>query len=105
MGHWPSNAPVPVPVPADRPYSVELSHSVKRALAETLPESVAFAVVEFAFGPLAANPHRVGAALKPPSEGYHRARRGEYRVRYRIDEDRHRVLVVDVDHRRDAYHT
>jgi mRNA-degrading endonuclease RelE of RelBE toxin-antitoxin system len=26
-------------------------------------------------------------------------------VRYRIDEERHRVYVVDVDHRRDAYHS
>jgi mRNA-degrading endonuclease RelE of RelBE toxin-antitoxin system len=30
--------------------------------------------------------------------------RGEYRIRYRIDEERHRVIVVDIDHRRDAYH-
>jgi mRNA interferase RelE/StbE len=32
-----------------------------------------------------------------------RARRGQYRVRYRIDEDRHRIVVLDVDHRRDAH--
>jgi mRNA-degrading endonuclease RelE of RelBE toxin-antitoxin system len=33
-----------------------------------------------------------------------RARRGEYRVRYRIDEERRTVVVLDIDHRRDAYH-
>jgi mRNA-degrading endonuclease RelE of RelBE toxin-antitoxin system len=31
-----------------------------------------------------------------------RARRGEYRVRCRI-EDHRRVVVLDIDHRRDAY--
>jgi mRNA interferase RelE/StbE len=31
-----------------------------------------------------------------------RARRGEYRVRYRVDEDRRRVVVLDVDYRRNA---
>lgn len=90
---------------SDDPYEIVLAPGVKRALAETLPTSAAFAAWEFIAGPLASNPHRVGAALRAPFEGYHRARRGEYRVRYRIDEDAHRVYVVDVDHRRDAYHS
>jgi mRNA-degrading endonuclease RelE of RelBE toxin-antitoxin system len=34
-----------------------------------------------------------------------RARRGEYRVRYLIDEERHQIVVMDVEHRRDAYRT
>lgn len=88
----------------DDPYDVLLSPSVKRTLAERLPEGVAFAAVEFIYGPLAENPWRVGGPLRAPYEGYHRARRGEYRVRYRIDEEHRRVFVVDVDHRRDAYH-
>lgn len=89
---------------AEDPYEVVLSRSVKHALTDKLPAAAAFAAVEFIYGPLAENPWRVGGALRPPFEGYHRARRGEYRVRYRIDEDAHRVYVVDVDHRRDAYH-
>lgn len=89
----------------DVPYDILLAPGVKRALAETLPTSAAFAAYEFIRGPLAENPRRVGAPLRPPFEGYHRARRGEYRVRYRIDEEHHRVYVVDVDHRRDAYHS
>ncbi|MEO7979791.1 MAG: type II toxin-antitoxin system RelE/ParE family toxin, partial [Sporichthyaceae bacterium] len=31
------------------------------------------------------------------------ARRGDYRVRYRIDEEARRVDVLDIDHGRDAY--
>lgn len=36
-------------------------------------------------------------------EGLWRARCGEYRVRYRIDEEQRKVYVLDVDHRRDAH--
>ncbi len=54
-------------------------------------------------GPLAEAPHRVGAPLRSPFDGRRRARRGEYRVRYRIDDDTKTVFVLDVDHRRDAY--
>ena len=84
-------------------YRVIVAPSAARRLAERLPESVAAACVEFIFGPLAENPHRVGAALLPPFEGQWRARRGEYRVRYTIDHDIQEVLVLDVDRRRDAY--
>ena len=84
-------------------YRVTVAPSAARRLAERLPESVAAACVEFIFGPLAENPHRVGAALLPLFAGQWRARRGEYRVRYTIDDDHREVLVLDVDHRRDAY--
>jgi mRNA interferase RelE/StbE len=75
----------------------------RRALAEQLPAAAAFAAWEFITGPLLDRPRIVGAPLRPPFEGLWRARRGEYRVRYRIDEDSRTVYVLDVDHRRDAY--
>jgi mRNA interferase RelE/StbE len=92
-------------VVSDDPYEIALPPGVKRALLETLPASAAFAAFAFISGPLAANPQRVGAPLRAPFEGYPRARRGEYRVRHRIDDTEHRVYVVDVDHCRDAYHS
>ncbi|MEP7161016.1 MAG: type II toxin-antitoxin system RelE/ParE family toxin [Dermatophilaceae bacterium] len=72
-------------------------------LAEHLPEAAATACVEFLFGPLADNPTRVGASLRPPFAGQRRTRRGEYRVRYRIDDAKRVTYVLDIDHRRDAY--
>lgn len=90
---------------ADDRYEIVVAAGVRRALAESLPARAAFAAVEFIYGPLAENPKRVGAPLRAPFEGLYRARRGEYRVRYRIDEEQRRVIVVDVDHRRDAYHS
>lgn len=87
------------------PFEVILAPGVRRALSETLPASVAFAAYEFIFGPLAQNPRRLGSQLHAPLEGLYRARRGEYRVRYEIDDEHHRIVVLDVDHRRDAYHS
>jgi mRNA interferase RelE/StbE len=77
--------------------------SARRQIAERLPEVVAAACIEFLAGPLTDNPHRVGAPLRKPFDGQWRARRGTYRIRYRIDERTGSVYVLDVEHRRDAY--
>ena len=87
----------------DPPYAVVLTPGARLALTETLPSAAAFAAWEFISGPLCRRPRVVGVPLRTPFEGLWRARRGEYRVRYRIDEANYRVIVLDVDHRRDAY--
>ena len=84
-------------------FRVVVTRTAARQLAERLPEAVAAACVEFLFGPLANNPLRVGAELRPPFAGQWRARRGEYRVRYRIDHTEGIAFVVDIDRHRDAY--
>lgn len=84
-------------------FRVVVTRTAARQLAEHLPEAVAAACLEFLFGPLAENPRRVGAPLRAPFVGQRRARRGEYRVRYRTDEAEQIVYVLDIDHRRDAY--
>jgi mRNA-degrading endonuclease RelE of RelBE toxin-antitoxin system len=85
------------------PYRVNVTRTAARQLTDRLPESIAAACLEFLYGPLASDPHRVGAPLRKPFEGYWRARRGEYRVRYTVDDQRKTVTVVDISHRRDAY--
>ena len=82
---------------------VTYTRTARRAIAEQLPAVVAAACVEFIGGALAANPQRVGKALRAPLDGLSSARRGEFRVIYRIDEGRLVVLVVAVQHRRDVY--
>ncbi len=84
-------------------YALRLSRAARQALAETLPESVAAAVWQFVSGPLLKNPHRVGKRLRFDLEGYYAARRGQYRVIYRIDEGEVLVEVVKISHRADAY--
>lgn len=91
------------PVTADHEYAILLSPGARRALSDALPAAAAFAAWEFITGPLAQRPRVVGAPLRPPFEGLRRARRGEYRARYRIDDDRREVVVLDIDHRRSAY--
>ena len=84
-------------------YSLRLSRSARKALAETLPERVAAAVWQFINGPLLDNPHRVGKRLRFELEGYHSARRGQYCVVYRIDDGEVLVDVITISHRSDAY--
>jgi mRNA-degrading endonuclease RelE of RelBE toxin-antitoxin system len=88
---------------SDQRYELVIAPTARRQLAEQLPESVAFAAYEFIVGPLLGNPHRVGKRLRPPLDDRHSARRGTYRVLYRIEEERHRVTVVGVFARADAY--
>ncbi|MDO4901302.1 type II toxin-antitoxin system RelE/ParE family toxin [Actinomyces sp.] len=84
------------------PYAIALAASAKRDLGSH-PEKVVTAIVEFLYGPLRDNPHRVGKPLRFELAGLHSARRGDYRIIYRIDDDAHRVVVVAVDHRSDVY--
>jgi mRNA interferase RelE/StbE len=91
--------------PADDPYELRTTSTVRRALSETLPESVAAAAYEFITGPLLADPHRIGKRLLPPMDDRFSARRGTYRIIYRIDDKDRVVTVVDVAHRRDVYRT
>ena len=84
-------------------HALRLSPAAGRALAETLPESVAAAVWEFVSGPLLDKPHQVGKPLRFELQGYYSARRGQYRVVYRIDECEVSVSVIKISHRGDAY--
>jgi mRNA interferase RelE/StbE len=89
--------------PAGR-YEIRFQPAARRAISHRLPETVAAAVLEFCGAALAVNPHRVGKPLFGPLAGCHGARRGTYRIVYRIDEDSHTVHVLDIDHRTDIYH-
>lgn len=83
-------------------YAVALAAPARRALTR-LPEKVATAAVEFLYGSLAANPHRVGKALKLDLAGLSTARRGDYRIVYRVDDDARRIDVLAIEHRADVY--
>lgn len=88
---------------SDHQYELIIAPTARRQLAEQLPESVAFAAYGFIIGPLLDNPYRVGKQLRPPLDERHSARRGTYRVLYRIDDAHQQVIVVGVFGRADAY--
>lgn len=85
------------------PYELILTPPATRALRDRLPEPIAVAVISFLTGALVGNPRRVGKALRGDLAGIWSARRGTYRVLYRINEDTREVVVLRIDHRRDAY--
>ncbi|MBO9577683.1 MAG: type II toxin-antitoxin system RelE/ParE family toxin [Microbacteriaceae bacterium] len=86
------------------PHSVRLTPPARRALSSgRIPEKVAAAIWEFLNGPLQQHPRRVGKRLHDRLSDYYSARRGEYRIIYRIDDEAIEVEVIRIDHRRDVY--
>ena len=89
----------------DERYELVVARPPARAIAEQLPEAVSAAVIDFITGALIENPKRVGRELRKELAGIHSARRGTYRVLYRIDDVAREVTVLRVDHRSDIYRT
>lgn len=85
------------------PYRLAITATARRHLAEQLPEAIAFAAYECITGPLLSNPHRVGRQLMPPLGDRHSARRGTYRIVYRIDDVHRVVTVLAIGPRSDIY--
>jgi mRNA-degrading endonuclease RelE of RelBE toxin-antitoxin system len=67
-------------------YELVVARPAARAIAETLPEAVSAAVIDFIAGSLIENSRHVGSELRNELAGIHSARRGSYRVLYRIDD-------------------
>jgi mRNA interferase RelE/StbE len=84
-------------------YQIKLSRTAIRALANDLPMAVVDAVLELMRGDLAEEPKRVGKPLGGSLVGQWSARRGVYRILYKIDEDAEQIMVLDIGHRADVY--
>jgi mRNA interferase RelE/StbE len=84
-------------------YELVVTPPAQRAIAGKLPEPVAVAVIDFLTTALIENPQRVGKRLRDDLVGVWSARRGTYRVLYRINDDLREVVVLRVEDRRDAY--
>jgi mRNA interferase RelE/StbE len=85
-----------------RPWSVQLSPAAIRVL-DPLPLKVATAIVEFITGTLPTDPLRLSKPLRYGLSGWHVARRGDYRVTFRILDDDHVLLIGRIEHRAQAY--
>jgi mRNA interferase RelE/StbE len=86
---------------SDPPWDVLVAPPARRQI-DRLPISVAAAVIE-TFDAIASNPRRLGKPLRFELEGYLSARRGPYRIIYRIDDATRSITVVAVAHRSDIY--
>ncbi len=87
----------------ERAFEIVLTPPARRAIADVLSEAVAEAVRHFLTTALIHDPHRVGTPLSNALDGVWAARRGSYRALYRINQERREVVVLRIDHRRDAY--
>ncbi|AHD24120.1 toxin RelE (plasmid) [Rhodococcus pyridinivorans SB3094] len=83
-------------------YDVAIASPARRSLSR-LPGRIVHAVVEFISGPLAENPHRLSKPLRNDLAGLRSARRGDYRILLRVDEEHRTILIVDIDHRAHIY--
>jgi mRNA interferase RelE/StbE len=88
---------------SDAPWQVLVMPPARRQI-DRLPISVAAAVIE-TLGAIASNPRRLGKPLRFELEGCWSARRGPYRIVYRIDDVTRKVSVLAVAHRADVYRT
>lgn len=87
----------------DGEYELIVTPTAAGAISEQLPEPVAAAVIEFLTSSLIQEPRRLGKQLRRELAGIWSARRGTYRVLYRINEDQREVVVLRVEHRGDVY--
>ncbi len=83
-------------------YKVEVSSAGSRSI-DRLPRKVRAAVAETIFGTLTENPRRIAKPLRGEFEGLMVARRGDYRIIFRIDEAQRAIKIYRVQHRRTAY--
>jgi mRNA interferase RelE/StbE len=90
------------PGPAGRPYDVALTPEAQRQLSR-LPAKIVAAVLEGLYGSIARDPWRVSKPLHDELVGLRVARRGEYRIVFRVDESKHLVVVRRVEHCRGVY--
>jgi mRNA interferase RelE/StbE len=86
----------------DKPWQVTATSRFDRDLAR-LPPRIAMAVVEFVTAVLPGNPARMSRPLTGDLEGYRPARRGDYRVILRLDEEAPVVFLYRVAHPAHAY--
>jgi mRNA interferase RelE/StbE len=59
--------------------------------------------VEFVTGPLPTDPHRLSKPLRFEFEGWRVARRGDYRVMFRLLEDDRVLYIGRIEHRAHVY--
>ena len=83
-------------------YIIEYDVDIEEKLRE-LPKSVREMIRKAIEKRLTVDPIAFGKPLRFSLKGYRRLRVGDYRVIYRIINDKVLVMIVDIDHRKEAY--
>lgn len=83
-------------------WSAQLSPAAGRAL-DLLPHKAAGAIVEFITSTLPGNSRALSNPLRHELAGWHVARRGDYRVTFRLLDDDQVLLIGRIEHRTQIY--
>lgn len=84
------------------PWKVEVTSPALKGFRQ-LPDKAAAAIVEFVTGVLADDPRRLSKPLTNELLGLRTARRGDYRVLFTLDVEKHILYVHRIEHRSSAY--
>lgn len=79
-------------------YDIEIEEKLRK-LPKAIREMIRMAIEK----KLTVDPISFGKPLRYSLKGYRRLRMGDYRVIYRIIEDKILVMIIDIDHRKDIY--
>jgi mRNA interferase RelE/StbE len=79
-------------------YNVDIEEKLRR-LSKSIREMIQKAIEK----KLTVDPVAFGKPLRYSLKGYRRLRVGDYRVIYKIIEDKVLVIIIDIDHRKDVY--
>jgi mRNA interferase RelE/StbE len=83
-------------------YIIEYDVDIEEKLRE-LPKSIREIIRKAIEKKLTVDPITFGKPLRYSLKGYRRLRVGDYRVIYRIIDDKVLVMIVDIDHRKEVY--
>ncbi len=83
-------------------YIIEYAIDIEEKLKE-FPKPIREMIKKAIEKKLTTNPVAFGKPLQYSMKGYRRLRVAEYRVIYKIIEDKVLVIIIDIDHRKDIY--
>ena len=90
-------------MPGNKPYLIEYLKVVVKTDIPALPRSAKLLIKKAIEERLMIDPIGFGKPLRYSLKGHRRLRVADYRVVYRIDELKQRVLIVAIKHRKDIY--
>lgn len=86
-----------------KPFTIEYLESVVDEDIPALPKTMKDRIRQAIETRLTADPVGLGKPLRYSFVGHRRIRVGDYRIVYRLDIDKYKVIIVLIKHRKDVY--
>ncbi len=86
-----------------KPYTIEYLDSVVEEEIPALPKTIKNRIKQAIETRLTADPVGLGKPLRYSFVGHRRIRVGDYRIVYRLDVEKYKVIIVLIKHRKDVY--